>query len=85
MTDDIRVGELTLERMRADVAALIHEAADDIELDDNLAELGLDSMRAMSLLASWSELGLRCNFSDLASAEPTLQGWWDFFARGGHG
>lgn len=40
---------LTLDTMRQDVARLLHEDPADIADDDNLIELGLDSMRAMAL------------------------------------
>lgn len=66
---------LTLERMRADVARMVHESPDDIELDDNLMDLGLDSMRMLNLIVSWNETGLNLDFSELA-AHSTLQDWW---------
>jgi hypothetical protein len=39
---------LTRERMRADIAALLHEDPEEIGGEDNLIDLGLDSMRAMT-------------------------------------
>lgn len=84
MADAITAGELTLDRMRADLAAILYEDIEEIDVDDDLMELGLDSIRAMSLLAGWSELGVRCGFTDLAAAEPTLNGWWKFLSTGGN-
>ena len=40
---------LTLEQMRADLAKILLEDPADIHDDDNLIDLGLDSMRAMTL------------------------------------
>lgn len=67
---------LTLERMRADIAAMIHEQADDIESDDNLMDLGLDSLRAMTLVSGWSEAAPGLEFGAFAAVEPTLASWW---------
>lgn len=66
---------LTLETMRADIARVIHEEPDSIGLDDNLMDLGLDSMRAMNLVLAWGEAGVELDFSALAE-KPTLAGWW---------
>ena len=75
---------LTLERMRADIAAMIHEDPDEIADDDNLIDLGLDSMRAMTLVTSWRDLGrdggLDLDFSEFAQ-DPTLSGWWAVVER----
>ena len=45
---------ITLEQMRADIAAMIHEEPEETGLDDNLMDLGLDAMRVMNLLVEWS-------------------------------
>jgi len=66
---------LTFDSMRADIARLIGEAPEAIGADDNLMDLGLDSMRAMSLVLGWSEAGVELDFAMLAE-RPTLAGWW---------
>lgn len=66
---------ITLEKMRADVAAIIHEDASEIGFDDNLLDLGLDSMRLMNLILSWQEAGVDLDFGEFAE-EFTLNGWW---------
>lgn len=66
---------LTLERMRADIARMVHEQAEDIQLDDNLMDLGLDSMRVLNLLLTWNETGIGLDFSEIAE-HSTLAGWW---------
>ena len=65
---------LDLERMRADIARALHEEPSDILEDDNLIDLGLDSMRAMTLASRWRELGARIEFADMAET-PTLAHW----------
>lgn len=70
----LTIDELTLERMRADVAAVLHEAPEDIADDDNLIDLGVDSLRALNLSLAWSE-ALPIPFAELAE-QVTLAGWW---------
>ncbi len=74
MTTD-RTGPLTLERMRADIAKLLGEAPEDVRDDDNLMDLGLDSMRMLGLVMAWGEHGIALEFSQLAE-HTTLAGWW---------
>ncbi|MCD9032330.1 phosphopantetheine-binding protein [Luteimonas sp. Y-2-2-4F] len=66
---------LTLERMRADIAKQLGEAPEDIGDDDDLMDLGLDSMRVLGLVMTWGETGLPLEFSQLAE-HTTLAGWW---------
>lgn len=47
---------LTLEKMRADVAAALDIPADDIATNEHLGDLGLDSIALMRLLMGWEEL-----------------------------
>ncbi|MFT0531984.1 phosphopantetheine-binding protein [Castellaniella hirudinis] len=75
------MNRLTLERMRADVARLLHEPPEDIHDDDNLMDLGLDSMRLMKLASLWREAGARVEFADLA-VEATLGQWWALIDAG---
>ncbi|HWK42466.1 MAG TPA: phosphopantetheine-binding protein [Croceibacterium sp.] len=66
---------LTLQRLREDIAAMIEEDASVVGDNDNLMDLGLDSMRAMNLVMQWDEQGVPLDFADLAEA-PTLAGLW---------
>lgn len=66
---------LTLESMRADVARILHEDPAEIANDDNLMDLGLDSMRTMTLASQWSEAGVAMDFSEMA-LNATLEHWW---------
>ncbi|MBR0840316.1 phosphopantetheine-binding protein [Bradyrhizobium liaoningense] len=71
---------LSLELMREDIAGMIHIGAAEIGDDDNLMDLGLDSMRAMNLLLLWQERGVNLDFSQMAIC-PTLAGWWQLVKR----
>lgn len=67
---------ITLESMRADIAGMIHEKPEDIGFEDNLMDLGIDSMRLLNLILKWQEDGLDLDFADLADRF-TLAGWWE--------
>lgn len=71
---------LTLERMRADVARMLGEAPEDIQDDENLMDLGLDSMRVLGLVLAWGNTGIPLEFSHLAE-HATLGGWWTVVQR----
>jgi len=71
---------LSLERMRADVAGMLGEAPEDIGDDDNLMDLGLDSMRVLGLVLAWGNTGIALEFGDLAE-HATLGGWWGVVQR----
>jgi aryl carrier-like protein len=72
---------LTRESLRADIAALLHETPEEIGGDDDLIDLGLDSMRAMALLTRWAQAGgLSFDFAEFAE-RLTLDAWWAIIAR----
>jgi bifunctional isochorismate lyase/aryl carrier protein len=71
---------LTLEQMRADIAALLADEGSTVAAGDNLADLGLDSIRIMTLAERWSRPGCRIEFDDLA-AYPELMHWWAIVDR----
>lgn len=70
-----------LERMRADVLAALDDPPAALGDHDDLLDLGLDSLRLMSLVSAWRAAGLALATEDLIEAEPTLAGWWEA-ARG---
>jgi len=70
----------TLEDMRAEVAQLIGVPVSDVADEANLMDLGLDSIRAMSLAQKWANAGAAVDFSELAEV-PTLRHWWTVMAR----
>ncbi len=47
---------LTLDRMRADVAAALQIPMSEVGESDHLGDLGLDSIALMRLLMGWEEL-----------------------------
>jgi len=65
---------LTLEGLRQTIAQQLEIEASDIQNDDNLFMLGLDSVSLMTLVGQWRELGLSVEFQDLVE-EPTLVDW----------
>ncbi len=75
---------LTLEGVRAEIAALAEVPIADVTDDANLMDLGLDSLRAMSLAERWMKAGIPVEFSELAE-EPTLRHWWSVLSRHGGG
>ena len=77
MTD---TSPLTLDILRADVADMLGEAPEDISADDNLLDLGLDSMRMLALVMKWGKSGIPLEFSALAE-HTTLQGWWQVVSQ----
>ncbi|NGN64150.1 isochorismatase [Streptomyces sp. A7024] len=66
---------LTVEQIRADVADVLGEEPDDIPVDENLVDYGLDSVRIMSLLERWRrDHGVEASFADLAE-QPAVEAW----------
>lgn len=70
----------TLDEMRAEIALLIGVPITEVDDDANLMDLGLDSIRAMSLAQKWASAGAAVDFSELAE-EPTLRHWWTVMTR----
>ncbi|MFH5924331.1 phosphopantetheine-binding protein [Roseomonas xinghualingensis] len=66
---------MTRERMRADIARALRMDPEEVGGDDDLNDLGLDSMRAMSMVLRWTERGLQLDFGELAE-KLTLDAWW---------
>ncbi|QIO06130.1 phosphopantetheine-binding protein [Acinetobacter shaoyimingii] len=56
------------------VSAELEIPAEDIQMDDDLLLLGLDSVRLMTLVGIWQEQGSNVSFEGLAE-EPNLQAW----------
>ena len=72
--------ELTLEQMRADIADVLEEDPALIAAGENLVDLGLDSIRIMTLAERWSQPGARVEFGELAEY-PELGRWWETVQR----
>lgn len=78
--DDTSGGAPTLDRMRADIAAVLRESPDAVVAGENLVDLGLDSIRIMTLAERWSGPSVRVEFEDLAEM-PELNHWFDVVSR----
>ena len=65
---------LTLDSLRQTLAKQLEIDASEIQNDDNLFMLGLDSVSLMTLVGQWREQGLIVEFQDLVE-EPTLNDW----------
>ncbi|WP_412517579.1 amino acid adenylation domain-containing protein [Actinomadura madurae] len=63
-------------------AALTEVLGEDAEADDNLIELGMDSIRLMQLTGRLRRRGIEIRFAELAE-RPTLAGWWELLAEKG--
>lgn len=65
---------LSKEHIIQAVSEQLQIPATEIELDDDLLMLGLDSVRLMTLLGKWQALGAKISFEDLAE-QATLAVW----------
>lgn len=70
-----RLSAFNLQTMTRDVATILMMPASDIHASDNLLDLGLDSIRLMTLLEKWRAQGAKVDFVELAEAA-TLGEWW---------
>ncbi|SLN56851.1 Isochorismatase [Aquimixticola soesokkakensis] len=70
--------DLTFDDLRRDVADALYIPPEQVGMDDNLADLGLDSMRVMTLALAWEERGLDIDFLSLAQLQ-TLAAWKALF------
>ncbi|MFC9999086.1 phosphopantetheine-binding protein [Nocardia sp. NPDC127526] len=65
------------ERVIEDVAAALGVGADELTVETNLLDAGLDSVRIMSLVEKWRADGFEhVDFPSLA-ADPVLGSWID--------
>jgi mycobactin phenyloxazoline synthetase len=66
--------EISRDEIRAAVAAQLGSAATEIADADDLIQMGLNSMRMMSLAGGWRKRGSGITFADLAGS-PTIERW----------
>ncbi|MCX5202986.1 phosphopantetheine-binding protein [Streptomyces sp. NBC_00237] len=75
MPDTTEPTTLTVDQIRADVADVLGEDVEDIPVDENLVDYGLDSMRIMTLVERWRrDHGITATFVDLAE-QPAIEAW----------
>ncbi|AOA58793.1 phosphopantetheine-binding protein [Acinetobacter larvae] len=65
---------LDIAQIRQTVATQLNIDVEEIQNDDDLFMLGLDSVSLMTLVSVWRELGINIEFQDLAEAA-TIQDW----------
>ncbi|QXJ26122.1 amino acid adenylation domain-containing protein [Actinomadura graeca] len=78
---------LTWEELQTELAGVLPDVLPDAPgghaaPDDNLIELGMDSIRLMQLTGRLRRRGIEVRFAELAE-RPTLAGWWDLLAGRG--
>ncbi|GGB11894.1 phosphopantetheine-binding protein [Allosediminivita pacifica] len=71
---------LTLEMMRDDIARAVRMPPEAVTDDENLVDLGLDSLQAMDLLTKWEKLQPGLDYTAFMERE-TLGEWWEIVAR----
>ncbi|MGI0116229.1 isochorismatase family protein [Zooshikella sp. RANM57] len=69
-----KISTKTMDNWQRQVAKWLDVELDELAPDDNLIELGLDSIRVMTLLEQWQQQGVKTTLLDLAE-NPTLSGW----------
>lgn len=73
--------ELSLDRLRTDVADLLDCEPSELDPDTDLFDQGLDSLRLMRLVELWREQGAHhIRLADLAEL-PTLRTWSTVLAQ----
>ncbi|GAA3100797.1 phosphopantetheine-binding protein [Streptomyces echinatus] len=70
---------LTLDGFRADLAEFLYQRPDEVDLDDNPLDAGLDSLRIVTLIERWRETGADVGFVELAECTSFAQ-WWQLLA-----
>lgn len=66
---------MTVDELRAEVAEVLGCPVDEVPADADLLDLGLDSVRIMSLVERWRRAGATgLEFADLAE-DPRIERW----------
>ena len=65
---------MTKEQLQAILSTYLDEEAEELALDDDLTEAGLDSIAFMSITAELRAKNSMVTFMDLAE-EPTMEAW----------
>ncbi|AOH52968.1 isochorismatase [Peribacillus muralis] len=70
---------LTLDGLRVAIADLLGESPSDIGDNEDLVDIGMDSIRMMSLVEILRGKGAEINFMQMAE-KPTLAAWWELLS-----
>lgn len=73
-SQDEGAGIFSTVTLQQQIAHALNIQTDDFEASDNLTDVGLDSIRLMSLLDQWRNAGANVDFIDLADT-PTVNDW----------
>lgn len=71
---------LSLPHIKADIAAILQMHVQDINDDDSLFDLGLDSIRLMDLVEQWRKQGAQVQLLDFVDS-PSVSECWTRIAR----
>ncbi|MBW1597480.1 phosphopantetheine-binding protein [Streptomyces sp. JJ38] len=74
-----RVEAVTPASFRADLAELLHQSPDEVDLSEGPVDAGLDSLRISTLAERWRAAGVEVGYVDLAE-RGTFQEWWELLA-----
>ncbi|MER6503140.1 phosphopantetheine-binding protein [Streptomyces sp. NPDC001455] len=66
---------LTPQQFRADLAELLYQQPEEVDLDEHPAGAGLDSLRVITLVERWQAYGIDVSFIDLAE-QTSFRHWW---------
>lgn len=67
--------KLSLDQIRSDVSEVLGADQSELSDEDDLIDLGLDSIRVMRLVEKWRAVGAETSFVELAET-PTINGWY---------
>ncbi|MFF3099852.1 isochorismatase family protein [Viridibacillus arvi] len=70
---------LTLDGLRIQIAELLGESPSDIDDNEDLVNIGIDSIRMMSLVEILRGKGAEINFMQMAE-KPTIAAWWELLS-----
>ncbi|MFH8800912.1 phosphopantetheine-binding protein [Streptomyces sp. NPDC017936] len=71
---------LTLDAFRADLAEFLHQQPDEVDLDENPLDAGLDSLRLTTLAERWRSAGAEVSFVELAE-RTSFGAWWQLLSE----
>jgi aryl carrier-like protein len=66
---------LDRDAIRAGILAVLDAPPAVLADDDDLVDVGLDSLGVMALVAQWQARGAAVAFEDLVEVEPTIAAW----------
>ncbi|MBD1371006.1 isochorismatase [Hazenella sp. IB182357] len=70
---------ITLDQLKEQVAELLDEPPNALSESENLIDRGLDSIRMMSLIEEWRQIGIQVDFMSMTE-NPTLLHWMNLLS-----